>query len=307
MMNDVLSFSTIVDHTRALPAEVAIVLGSGMNGVAERCRTISRLPFAQVPGLTETSVVGHAGCLTVAEWGGKQVLLFEGRLHHYEGHPWRSVTEPIHIAHFLGARILLLTNAAGGIHDALAPGSLMAIRDHIEWTRPYCWSHSGCPSVVRAAGGVARSFLPFAQRAEGRAGEGERDSARPLPYSPRLLQILIETARGLRFDLPSGVYGAVTGPCYETPAEIRALKNCGADAVGMSTAREIEAGHELGMECAAVSCITNRAAGLGTGPINHEEVLSMAAAQAERLSKLLEGWLQRLEIPMHRSAMSPKR
>ncbi len=269
MMNDVLSFSSIVDRTRALPLDVAIVLGSGMSGVAERCRTTSRLPFAQVPGLTETSVVGHAGCLTVAEWGGKQVLLFEGRLHHYEGHAWRSVTEPIHIAHFLGARILLLTNAAGGIHDALAPGSLMAIGDHIEWTRPYCWRHSGCPSVVR-------------------------DSARPLPYSSRLLQLLIETARGLGFDLPPGVYGAVTGPCYETPAEIRALKKWGADAVGMSTAREIEAGRELGMECAAVSCITNRAAGLCSGPINHEEVLSTAAAQAERLSDLLEGWLQRL-------------
>src|SRR5438132_5526908 len=106
MMNEVLSFSGIVDRTRALPPEVAIVLGSGMGGVAGRCRTTAHLPFAQVPSLGETSVMGHAGCLTLAEWAGKQVLLFEGRLHHYEGHPWRSVTEPIHIAHFLGARIL---------------------------------------------------------------------------------------------------------------------------------------------------------------------------------------------------------
>ena len=94
--------------------------------------------------------------------------------------------------------------------------------------------------------------------------------------------------------MPSGIYAAVTGPCYETPAEIRALKFWGADAVGMSTAREVQAGHELGMECAAVSCITNRAAGLGAAPINHEEVLATAAAQTERLSELLEAYLRRL-------------
>jgi purine-nucleoside phosphorylase len=259
-MSDVLSFASFVDHAQTLPPQAAIILGSGMNGLAKRCRVTLRLPFAEVPGLSGTSVAGHAGCLTLGEWGGKRVLLFEGRLHYYEGHPWRNVTQPIQIAHFLGARILLLTNAAGGIHEALAPGSLMAIRDHLQWTRRHCWRQNHPSS----------------------------------PYSPRLLELLIETARGLGFDLPSGIYAAVTGPCYETPAEIRALRMCGADAVGMSTAREIEAGHELGMECAALSCITNRAAGLCTGPINHEEVLVTAAAQAERLSELLEGWLRRL-------------
>jgi purine-nucleoside phosphorylase len=260
----VLSFARFVERAQALPVDAAIVLGSGMSGLADRCHLVLRLPFAEVPGLSATSVVGHTGCLTLGEWGGKRVLLFEGRLHYYEGHPWRSVTQPIQIAHFLGARILLLTNAAGGIHDTLGPGSLMAIRDHIEWTRPYCWCD---------------------------AGPG---SSRPAPYSPRLLQVLTEAGRGLGFKLPPGVYAAVTGPCYETPAEIRALKIWGADAVGMSTAREIQAGHDLGLECAAVSCITNRAAGLSPAPINHEEVLATAAAQTERLSDLLEGCLQRL-------------
>jgi purine-nucleoside phosphorylase len=205
-------------------------------------------------------VAGHTGCLTLGEWAGKRILVFEGRLHFYEGHPWRGVTQPIQVAHFLGARILLLTNAAGGIRDELAPGSLMAIQDHIDWTRPHCWRHARHPS----------------------------------PYSPRLLEILTASARGLGFPLLSGVYAAVTGPCYETPAEIRAMKNWGADAVGMSTAREIEAGHGLGMECAAVSCITNRAAGFCTGPINHEEVLTTAAAQSERLADLLEACLRQL-------------
>src|SRR5438105_1403059 len=141
-----LPFAGFVEQARALPVDVAIVLGSGMSELADRCHIASRLPFAEVPGLSATSVAGHSGCLILGAWGGKRILLFEGRLHYYEGHPWRSVTEPIQIAHFLGARIVLLTNAAGGIHDALAPGSLMAIRDHIEWTRPYCWQQAdrGC-------------------------------------------------------------------------------------------------------------------------------------------------------------------
>src|SRR5262249_52816455 len=154
-----------------------------------RCRMTMRLPFALVPGLSMTSVAGHTGCLTMGDWAGKRVLCFEGRLHYYEGQSWRSVTQPIQIAHFLGARILLLTKAAGGIHEALGPGSLMAICDHMEWTRPYCW----------------------------RLGPGGLGSSRPSPYSPRLLQALIETAHGLGFDLACGTYAAVTGPCYETP------------------------------------------------------------------------------------------
>jgi purine-nucleoside phosphorylase len=213
-----------------------------------------------VPGLTATSVVGHHGCLTLGDWAGRRVLLFEGRLHYYEGHPWRTVTLPIETAAYLGARILLLTNAAGGIHDALVPGSLMAIHAHIEWTRPSCW----------------------------------RGLARPTPYSLRLAKSLAQAAHGLDMELHQGTYAAVTGPCYETPAEIRALRAWGADAVGMSTAREIQAGYDRGLECAALSCITNRAAGLSDGPINHKEVLSTAAAQSDRLADLLERFLQML-------------
>jgi purine-nucleoside phosphorylase len=261
-MSDARSFEAFVEQAHAQRPDAAIVLGSGMSGIVTRCRITSRLPFAEIPGLSTTTVAGHSGCLTLGDWADKRVLIFEGRLHYYEGHPWRSVTQPIHIAHSLGAHFLLLTNAAGGIHEALGQGRLMAICDHIEWTRPACW----------------------------------QESARPSPYSPRLLQVLTKAASSLGFELPTGTYAAVTGPCYETPAEIRALKSCGADAVGMSTAREIQAGYDLGMECAAVSCITNRAAGLSTTPINHEEVLTTAAAQAECLSNLLEAFLRYLPL-----------
>ena len=143
----------------------------------------------------------------------------------------------------------------------------MAIQDHLEWTWPYCWRRPGPGSTV---------------------------GPRPSPYDAGLLDLLDQASEELGIRLLRGIYAAVTGPCYETRAEIRALKSLGADAVGMSTAREIQQGCDLGMACAALSCITNKAAGLSDSPINHEEVLTTAKAQAERLSDLLEGFLKRL-------------
>ncbi len=253
-------FAALADSCRQAPPRVALVLGSGMGHVANRLQNTQSVPFADIPGLPAASVHGHKGCLTLGDWAGKRVLLFEGRLHHYEGHPWEVVVRPIQTAAALGVRIAVLTNAAGGIADPLGPGSLMAIRDHVEWTRPFFLRHPG-------------------------------PGARPSPYSPRLLQILADTAKALNCELHEGIYTAVTGPSYETPAEIRAMKAWGGDAVGMSTAREIQAGHDAGLECAAVSLITNRAAGLSGAALNHEEVLAMAAAQSMRLADLLEGFL----------------
>src|SRR5258708_5557846 len=137
------TFSALAEEARLARPEVALVLGSGLSDVARRLQRPRSVPFLEVPGLATTSVTGHRGCVTLGDWVGKRVLVFEGRLHFYEGHLWRSVVLPIQTARFLGARVLVLTNAAGGIHGALAPGSLMAIRDHIEWTRPRCWLQPG--------------------------------------------------------------------------------------------------------------------------------------------------------------------
>jgi purine-nucleoside phosphorylase len=266
-MSPPLSFAAFTEAARAARPGVALVLGSGLGLVARRLRLRCAVPFAEVPGLPAAGVAGHQGRLSLGDWAGRPVLVFEGRVHFYEGHAWRAVTAPARAAALLGAGTLLLTNAAGGIRDDLAPGSLMAIRDHVEWASPYCWR---------------------------RPGPGALGSPRPSPYSPRLLGLLDQAAAATGTALPHGVYAMVTGPCYETPAEIRALRAWGADAVGMSTAREVEAACDDGLECAAVSCITNRAAGLGDGPLNHEEVLTNAAAQGERLTALLEEFLRRL-------------
>jgi purine-nucleoside phosphorylase len=261
-MSTLVDFAAFTDAARAACPDAALVLGSGLGPVADRLRAGYSVPFAEVPGLPAAGVVGHRGRLSLGDWAGRRVLVFEGRVHFYEGHPWRAVTAPVRAAALLGARVLLLTNAAGGIRDDLVPGSLMAIHDHVEWTRPYCWRRPDPPP--------------------------------PSPYSPRLLGVLDEAAAAAGADLRRGVYAMVTGPCYETPAEIRALRACGADAVGMSTAREAQAGCDEGMECAAVSCITNRAAGLSAGPLSHEEVLTTAAARGERLAGLLDEFLRRL-------------
>jgi len=237
-----------------------MVLGSGMGDLANHFDCESAVPFGAVPEMEPTTVAGHKGELHLGSWAGQRVLLFIGRLHFYEGHPWRQIEEPVAIARELGAEVLFLTNAAGGIRDDLAPGSLMPIRDHLDWTRAF-------PSWNLGPG------------------------SRPSPYSERLLGLLGRAAEDMGVALVPGVYAQVTGPCYETPAEIRALRSCGADVVGMSTCREINHGHALGMECAAISCITNRAAGLGGGPIHHDEVMATGRAVREKLAQLVERFL----------------
>src|SRR5947209_5523580 len=136
-------FADIAESCRLAPPHVVLVLGSGMGDVASQMQNAVRVPFADIPGLPTASVHGHKGCLTLGDWSARRVLLFEGRLHFYEGHSWDLVTRPIRLAAELGAKVAVLTNAAGGIAPALDPGALMAIREHTEWTYPACWRRPG--------------------------------------------------------------------------------------------------------------------------------------------------------------------
>jgi purine-nucleoside phosphorylase len=235
---------------------MALILGSGLSDIADRLTDAAELPFAHLPGMEAPGVPGHRGVLLLGLWAGVPVLVFAGRLHYYEGHPWDRVVQPIHIARKLGASMLIATNAAGCIRADLNPGDLLAVHGHLDCTNPGWWHGD---SMIR------------------------RDT-----YSPRLLDALRQ------LGLPVGVYAQCTGPCYETPAEIRALRTCGADAVGMSTGREMEAAFALGMQCAAISCITNKAAGLSGGPIQHGEVLEVGRRVKDKMVSLLEALLQPL-------------
>jgi purine-nucleoside phosphorylase len=242
---------------KGLAPRAAVVLGSGLAGVTSAFRETASVPFGDVPGLVPPTVHGHKGRFAAGEWAGVPVLVWFGRLHFYEGHPWDVVTGTVRAAADLGAMALILTNAAGGLHPSLTPGSLMAIRGHLTLLGRDTW---------RAwAAGVA----PAA------------------PYSPALLDAMRQHEATAGRELVTGVYAALTGPSYETPAEIRALAACGADAVGMSTAKEAEAAVALGLEVAAVSCVTNQAAGISAGPLDHKEVLDNAKLAVERLGHLL--------------------
>lgn len=241
------AFSEFAAVVKALAPRTAVVLGSGLGGVTSRFVETASVPFGDVPGLVPTTVHGHRGRLAVGEWGGVPSLILFGRLHFYEGHSWDVVTGTIRAAADLGVSSLVLTNAAGGIHDSLSPGDLMAIRAHIVLVGPDAW----------------------------------RDVKVQRPYSSRLTRRLAD------HDLLAGVYAALTGPCYETPAEIRALRAMGADAVGMSTAKEAECAEALGLDVAAISCITNKAAGLSAGALDHAEVLVNAKLAVARLETIL--------------------
>jgi len=265
-------FDTFAAAVREHQPRVAVVLGSGLGAVPHRFDEIAAVPFGRVPGLVAPSVHGHSGTIAVGRCGGQPLIVFRGRLHFYEGHPWDQVAAPVRASAGWGVKVLLLTNAAGGIHDALGPGDLMVVRDHVNLQRPM---------TVGQVSNLSR----LQDRLE--------TCPTTSPYSPRLVQVLQGIERDRGRGLMAGVYAAVTGPCYETPAEIRGLKAMGADAVGMSTAWEARTAVGCGMEVAAISCITNKAAGLTCGILDHKEVLTNAARPAERLSELLEAFVAR--------------
>lgn len=256
-MMEFANFTSLIQHHRPT---VAVVLGSGLGSVPHHFTELATLPFAAVPGMVAPSVHGHSGAIALGQCAGKALLVFRGRLHYYEGHPWERVSTPIRLAHQWGVRTLILTNAAGGIHEHLNPGDLMLLRDHLFWQRPNAWQATPAPT----------------------------------PYTPRLWQKVKAAEQAAGRTLMEGVYLAVTGPCYETPAEIRAFRTLGADAVGMSTAFEALSAQALGMECLGISSITNKAAGLAPGVLDHHDVLANAHRPAFRISELLERLLGEL-------------
>ncbi len=254
---------------------VHLVLGSGLGTLAARVADPVEIPFGELPGFPAATVTGHAGAFLMGRLGGVPVLVQSGRFHYYEGHPAAAVLVPVRVGCAAGARIVVLTNAAGGIRPDLAPGSLMLIDDQI-----------GALFRAPLAGPVRR-------------GE-ERFPDMSLPCDPSLATLAERVARELRIGLSRGVYAAVHGPAFETPAEILALRAAGADAVGMSTVPETAAARAGGQRVVAFSLITNRAAGLGMGSLDHTEVLRYGEEAGASLGRLLEAMISRLPPPRTR-------
>ena len=253
----------------ALP-DTAIVLGSGLGDFADTLHEAVALPYAELPHWPSSTVVGHAGRLVIGTRAGRRVTALAGRAHVYEGYPLASVVFATRVMARLGVRHLILTNAAGGINTSFAQGGLMVIDDHINML--------GSNPLV---GPNDERFGPrFPDMSE--------------VYSARLRGLADEAARAADVAITHGVYVAVHGPSYETPAEIRYFRAIGADAVGMSTVPEAIAARHLGLEVLGISCITNMAAGVLPQPLVHDEVMDTARRVRGSFIALLEGILGRL-------------
>lgn len=244
-----------------------VVLGSGLSGVVDAMDVTSELRFAELPGFAASAVAGHAGKFVFGRVGATPVLVMMGRLHLYEGHPVDQVVLPVRAAAALGTKVLIVTNAAGSTTADLAVGQTMLIADHINLLGVN-------PLTGPNLDSLGTRFPPMAGA-----------------YSPRLNLLAVTAAEELGMDLAEGVYAAVLGPSYETPAEVRALRALGADAVGMSTVPEVIAGVHAGMEVAGFSLIANVAADVGHG---HADVLAAVGSGTPLLTSLLAAILGRL-------------
>ncbi len=242
---------------------LGLVLGSGFGGVTEALREREAIPYRALPGFPPVKVSGHAGQLVFGQLGGTPVLALSGRAHFYEGHTMEQVTFAVRVLAAFGITDLLLTNAAGGINPRFRPGDFMALRDHINCMGTNPLRGPEVPGLPR--------FVDLTRA-----------------YDPGLGLLLRRAAQAARVRLREGVYLAVCGPSYETPAEVRAFAKFGADAVGMSTVPEAIVARQCGLRVAAVSCITNQAAGLGKEALSHAEVLEVAERVGRQAAVLLE-------------------
>ncbi len=248
---------------------VAIVLGSGLGFFTTRIQDAVTIPYREIPGFPEPTVIGHGGELVAGQLAGKDIIAQSGRFHLYEGHPANTTALPVRVFAELGIRTLLLTNAAGGIRRTFASGTVMLIADHIN--------------------------LTFRNPLIGKLLPGEdRFPDMSDPYDPDLRALAREVARDRRLLLNEGVYAQLLGPSFETPAEIRMLERLGADAVGMSTVLEVIAARARGVRCLGFSVVTNPAAGLSPNKLSHTEVMETANRVTGELGTLIEGIIERL-------------
>ena len=243
--------------------EIALVLGSGLGGFADEFENAVRIPYQEVPGFAMSTAQGHAGRLVIGDIEGIPVVAMQGRFHYYEGYSLEEVTFPIRVFKLLGIQNLLLTNAAGGIDVRLSQGSLMVISDHLNLM-----------GVNPLRGPNDERFGPrFPDMSE--------------VYSRQLQELVVDEAKELGVTVRRGIYAALSGPSYETPAEIHMFRQFEADAVGMSTVPEAIVARHMGMNVLGISCITNMAAGITEQPINHEEVIETGEQVRDTLTQLL--------------------
>lgn len=249
--------------------KVGLVLGSGLGAFADTLKSLTKIPYGELPHLPSSNVVGHSGNLCFGNVGSTPVVCMQGRVHLYEGHPIERVVHGVRTMARLGVHAVLITNAAGGVETSWSAGDLMMVTDHLNLT--------------------GQSPL---------AGPNDDDLGTRFPdmtvaYDKGLRDQLIDVATKANVPLREGIYAWLLGPSYETPAEIRMVRTLGAQAVGMSTVPEVLALRHMGVKVGALSCITNMAAGISPGTLNHTEVEEIARMRKDQLITLLSGWAER--------------
>lgn len=250
--------------------EVALILGSGLGDMAEEAEEKRVIDYKEIPNFPVSTVQGHKGRLVFGIMGGKRVVFMQGRFHYYEGYKMEEVVFPVRVFNELGVKKLMVTNAAGGVNTSFKPGDLMIIRDHIN-----------CTNNNPLIGPNIEAFGPrFPDMSEA--------------YSKELIAVIKASAASNGIKLQEGTYAFFTGPSYETPAEIRACRIFGADAVGMSTVPEVIAANHCGIKTAGISCITNMAAGILDQPLNHKEVMETADRVKDRFSRIIKSVIENM-------------
>jgi purine-nucleoside phosphorylase len=253
-----------------LRPQVAVVLGSGLGAFADELESAMRIPYSRIPGFPRSTAVGHAGQLVIGRTSDVVVAALQGRVHLYEGYSPAQVVFPMRVLARLGIRAAILTNAAGGINLAFNPGAFVILRDHINLL----------------------SANPLSGPNDDRFGPRFPDMTEA--YSQSFRRVGLEEAQRLGIEVHEGVYAAVPGPSYETPAEILYLRTIGADLVGMSTVPEVIAARHMGIRVLGISCVTNMAAGILNQPLNHQEVLDTGQRVSRQFVALLRALLPRL-------------
>ena len=250
---------------------VAIVLGSGLGAFADELKDSNAIRYDEIPGFARATVEGHAGRLVIGKSGETIIAAMQGRFHFYEGYSLEEVTFPIRVLKLLGVRTLVLTNAAGALNVEFAPGSLMVISDHI--------------NLLGAN--------PLTGPNDDRFGPRFPDLTSV--YAPELQDMVIDEARVMDLEMRRGIYAALSGPSYETPAEIHMVRTLGADAVGMSTVPEAIAARHMGLQVVGISCITNLAAGVSNRPIDHGQVMAIGESVRGQFTELLRRVVKRIK------------
>lgn len=248
--------------------DIGVILGSGLGDLADKIQNKIIIKYEDIPNLPKSTVKGHKGQFVIGDFMGKRVIMMQGRFHYYEGYSMDRITLPVYIMKGLGVSSLIVTNAAGGVNTSFNPGDLMIIKDSIN--------------------------MSFDNPLFGKNDEklGPRFPDMLGAYSKKLIDTALEAARKLNIKLQQGVYYVTTGPCYETPAEIKMIRFLGGDAVGMSTVPEVIAARYLGIQVLGISCITNMAAGILPKPLNHEEVIETSNKVKDKFTSLIENVIE---------------